>query len=87
MTVQADDDGREARLFHAETSGHTALYGAQGQLIFDGGITVSRGHEGDNDGTEAILALLHDKTPDRAQTPVYGCLILQPDPKTTNGTK
>jgi hypothetical protein len=87
VTVQADEDGREARLFHAETSGHTALYDAQGRLVFDGGITASRGHEGGNDGSEAIVALLHGKTPERAQTPVYGCLILKPEPKTANGVK
>ena len=87
VTVQADEDGREAQLFHAETSGHTALYDAQGRLVFDGGITASRGHEGDNDGSEAIVALLHGKTPERAQTPVYGCLILKPESKTANGVK
>ena len=87
VTVQADEDGREAQLFHAETSGHTALYDAQGRLVFDGGITPSRGHEGDNDGSEAIVALLHGKTPERAQTPVYGCLILKPESKTANGAK
>ena len=87
VTVQADEDGREAQLFHAETSGHTALYDAQGRLVFDGGITASRGHEGDNDGSEAIVALLHGKTPERAQTPVYGCLILKPGSKSTDGVK
>ena len=87
VTVQADEDGREARLFHAETSGHTALYDARGQLIFDGGITASRGHSGDNDGREAIMALLHGKTTERAQTPVYGCLILKPESKSTDGVK
>jgi hypothetical protein len=87
VTVQADEDGREARLFHAETSGHTALYDAQGRLVFDGGITVSRGHSGDNAGRDAIMALLHGKIPVRAQTPVYGCLIHNPASKTTDGAK
>jgi len=87
VTVQADEDGREAQLFHAETSGHTALYDTQGQLIFDGGITASRGHAGDNDGREAITALLHGKSTEHAQTPVYGCLILKPEPKTAEGAK
>ena len=87
VTVQADEDGREARLFHAATSGHTALYDAQGQLVFDGGITASRGHSGDNDGRDAITALLHGKTPARAQTTVYGCLILKPESKLTDGVK
>jgi hypothetical protein len=87
VTVQADQDGREARLFHAETSGHTALYNAQGLLVFDGGITVSRGHSGDNDGRDAITAWLHGRTSELTQTPVYGCLILKPGSKSTDGVK
>ncbi len=85
VTAQADEDGREARLFHVETSGHVALYDRQGQLVFDGGITASRGHSGDNDGRDAITAWLHGQTPVRAQTPVYGCLILKPESKPTDG--
>lgn len=50
VSVERDDAGREARLFHAETSGDTMLYGAKGNLLFHGGITVSRGHAGDNAG-------------------------------------
>ena len=87
VTVQADEDGREARLFHAETSGHTALYDPQGQLVFDGGITASRGHSGDNAGRDAITAWLHGQTPVHTQTPVFGCLILKPESKPTDGVK
>lgn len=87
VTVQADEDGHEAQLFHAETSGHTALYDAQGQLVFDGGITASRGHSGDNAGRDAITAWLHGQTPEHTQTPVFGCLILKPDSKTSDGVK
>lgn len=87
VTVQADEDGREAQLFHAETSGHTALYDAQGQLVFDGGITASRGHSGDNAGRDAITAWLHGQTLEHTQTPVFGCLILKPDSKTSDGVK
>jgi len=87
VTVQSDEDGREARLFHADTSGHTVLYDAQGQLVFNGGITISRGHSGDNAGRDAIMAFLHAKTMDRAQTPVFGCLILDPSSKPANGDR
>jgi len=33
------------------------------------------------------MALLHGKTTERAQTPVYGCLILKPESKPTDGVK
>jgi len=87
VTVQTDAQGHEAGLFHGDTSGHTMLYDTQGQLIFDGGITASRGHSGDNDGRDAIETLLHGGTVPRAVTPVFGCLILDPKSKTANGGK
>jgi len=31
------------------------LYDKLGQLVFNGGITSSRGHEGDNEGQDAII--------------------------------
>lgn len=59
VTVSVDDAGTEARLFHAETSGQTLLFDRSGALmIFEGGITESRGHAGDNAGRSAITALL-----------------------------
>src|SRR5437773_2149652 len=47
-TVRCDIDGMEAALFGATTSGEALLYAADGQLLFRGGLTPSRGHEGDN---------------------------------------
>jgi hypothetical protein len=86
VSVLSDEDGREARLFHGETSGHTILYDGQGRLLFDGGITASRGHYGDNAGYDAINALLHGKTTQQAMTPVYGCPILERGSKPSGGT-
>ena len=36
--------------FGAETSGQTLLYDRDGRLLFSGGTTGSRGHDGDNAG-------------------------------------
>lgn len=68
-----DDDGTEARRFHATTSGQTALYDARGHLLFSGGITSARGHAGDNAGRSAIVSLLQTKTAEQNETPVFGC--------------
>ncbi|HEY1170543.1 MAG TPA: hypothetical protein VGH19_04165 [Verrucomicrobiae bacterium] len=76
LTVQADVDGREAKLFGAETSGSVLLYDAKGQLLFKGGITSGRGHMGDNAGESSIAALLDGKSPALNETPVYGCSML-----------
>jgi hypothetical protein len=76
--IASDMDGAEAKLFHAQTSGHTLLYGPTGKLLFSGGITVARGHAGDNDGRSAIEAILSKSLPTTRETPVYGCPIIPP---------
>jgi hypothetical protein len=58
VTVRADPEGREAQRFGVVTSGHVLLYDRAGQLLFTGGITGSRGHEGDNAGCDSIIRLL-----------------------------
>lgn len=74
VMVRADIDGEAARRFGAATSGQALLYAIDGRLLFSGGITESRGHEGDNAGRSAIAALvLGAKTATPAASPVYGC--------------
>lgn len=75
VTVLSDPDGAEARRFGAETSGHTLLFAADGRLLFSGGITPSRGHAGDNAGESAIISLVENRTPERAETLVFGCSL------------
>jgi len=78
VTVVRDDDGLEARRFGTATSGQTILYDGNGRLLFSGGITVARGHAGDNAGRAAILALLHRAVPDQTGAFVFGCPLLAP---------
>jgi hypothetical protein len=75
VRVHADEAGAEADLFHARTSGEVMLYSAEGRLLFQGGITFARGHAGDNDGRDAIVAQLRQQETFLAQTPVYGCSL------------
>jgi hypothetical protein len=75
VTVQMDINGAEARRFGSGTSGDTMVYAADGRLLFHGGITISRGHEGDNPGLSAISALSQSRTVETAQTPVFGCAL------------
>ena len=75
-TATVDADGGEAGLFHARTSGETMLYGKDGRLLFHGGITASRGHEGDNLGLTRIVSLVTTGTSDKAESAVYGCVLL-----------
>ena len=77
--LRQDDDGGEAARFGGATSGQVVLYDAAGALVFSGGITPSRGHEGDNDGRAAVLALLLGRPADQmARTPVFGCSLHDP---------
>lgn len=73
VQVILDTDGVTARRFGAVTSGETLLYAPSGRLLFHGGLTGSRGHEGDNSGLSAVTALLHGASGAARQTLVYGC--------------
>ena len=72
-----DPDGAETARFGAKTSGHVVLYGAEGALLFSGGITASRGHEGDNPGRARVRALLEDPRAAGGKTPVFGCELVE----------
>lgn len=78
ITLKVDDDGREADLFHAATSGQTLLYDGSGKLLFEGGITTARGHAGDSAGQQAVLTLLERKLAGVIETPVFGCSLCEP---------
>jgi hypothetical protein len=78
VKVLRDWNGTEARAFHAMTSGRAMLYDPAGRLLFAGGITMARGHAGDNDGSDALCALLWGREPARTATPVFGCPLFTP---------
>lgn len=73
VTIHSDEDGPLASRFHAETSGQVLLYDEAAELVFAGGITASRGHEGDNAGSDAIAAWVNGARAGRLKTPVFGC--------------
>ena len=84
VTVQDDFNNAIAQKFGAETSGFVLLFNPQGQMLFKGGITGSRGHAGDNAGEEAIITLVNGKTSTIKQTPVFGCSLFNKDCTTNN---
>lgn len=73
VTAMSDENGREAARFGIATSGGVVLYDNEGKLLFHGGITPARGHEGDSFGRERILSLLATGKADRNDAPVFGC--------------
>lgn len=78
VLARVDRDGREAQRFGASTSGQVVLYDAGGRLLFSGGITPSRGHDGDNAGADAVVALVNGTTPGVRESPVFGCSLVDP---------
>lgn len=74
----ADPGGFAADAFGAHTSGQVVVYDATGRLVFDGGVTRARGHEGDNIGRTSIQALLTGSTAN-ATSAVFGCDLREPE--------
>jgi len=74
-----DKGGIEAKRFGLSTSGEAALYDAQGELVFRGGITSARGHAGDNYGEAAVVEFANTGLRPRSFTPVFGCSLLSSD--------
>jgi hypothetical protein len=75
VQILQDVGNEDARRFHATTSGQTLLYDRNGHLAFSGGITLARGHSGDNPGCDAIESFLSQGFTERDRTPVFGCAI------------
>jgi hypothetical protein len=73
--VICDPEGVEARRFGARTSGETMLFTEAGRLLYDGGITGSRGHEGDNPGRDTLAALIDGGGDAFHHAPVFGCAL------------
>ena len=69
-----DQEGKESKIFGAETSGLTHLYNELGELVFDGGLTMARGHEGDSVGKKSILEYLKGQKNIKSSL-VFGCDI------------
>jgi hypothetical protein len=90
VAVSGDPGGVEAGRFGATTSGQTLLFDPNGSLLFAGGITGARGHEGDSSGRRRLLALLRGASPDRRDSPVFGCSLVDPaqaDPSGEQGRR
>jgi hypothetical protein len=68
-----DAKAMEAAKFGVRTSGHTVLFDEHGICLFAGGITVSRGHAGDNIGRQAIVSYLTKGKPETHRAPTFGC--------------
>jgi hypothetical protein len=82
-TVFIDHSGVEAARFGAMTSGTMMLFDASGARRFAGGITISRGHEGQSAGGDLLAGLLRGESGANTKSrdlPVFGCRLCLPVP-------
>ena len=77
MHVFVDRRGEEAARFGGLTSGFTLAYDTSQRLIFEGGITASRGHFGPSRAGDALLATIASQV-NRDTAPVFGCPLWTP---------
>lgn len=79
-SVQYDTGGVKARSFGAQASGSVALYAPDGELLFVGGVTVSRGHDGDCLGAAQLLQQIKNPNePVPVTAPALGCRLCLED--------
>lgn len=84
--VARDEQGAEAVRFGALTSGESMVYDRRGRLQFNGGLTASRGHEGDNAGRSAVESILAGR-PARRTTFTFGCALFDAEHNAKNGSR
>lgn len=77
IEIWTDEGGFVARRFGAATSGQVLLYDAAGRLTFQGGITVSRAHQGESLGGAAVSRLIVSEANAITCSPVFGCPLLR----------
>lgn len=75
VQVVRDEQGELSHRFGAVCSGETYFYDSKRNLAFHGGITSSRGHEGDNSGHDAIVSLIQGYATETPTHPVFGCSL------------
>jgi hypothetical protein len=73
--IVPDLNGELARRFGAATSGEIVLYAADGQRLFQGGITAERSHLGDSAGGAALRNALETGAAQNSAATVFGCPI------------
>jgi hypothetical protein len=79
VKAETDFRGEEARRFGALTSGHVVAFDIRGRMVFSGGITGARGHEGDNAAMDALTKLIRGQAAGPVRAEVFGCELETPE--------
>lgn len=79
VDVRVDPGGQISEALGVYTSGQVLLYDQDGDIVFNGGITPGRGHEGNNAGSQALAAILSGHPQPPKANPVFGCDLHNPE--------
>ena len=75
VTVNFDETGHEAHRFGATVSGEAFAFNPAGQIVYHGGLTPGRGHQGDAMGQERLEQIIRGNSHELCIAPVYGCTL------------
>jgi hypothetical protein len=76
VRVLEDLDGKLCQSAGAYTSGLVVLYSSNGAELFRGGLTASRGHEGESAGLNVLKQYFETGKLSAKSTPVFGCSLI-----------
>jgi len=79
ITVRFDEDGHEAQSLGATVSGELFAFDASGCLVYHGGLTPARGHQGDAVGQAQLELIAHGKLAKCCAAPIFGCPLSLPN--------
>jgi hypothetical protein len=77
LEVLHDFGGEKASAFGAVSSGQTLLYDGSGRLVFEGGLTAFRGHEGPSVGVAVLKQLVAGQRAAAGRSKVFGCSLTE----------
>jgi hypothetical protein len=80
-TLVVDSGGVEAERFGVATSGTVLWFDAQGRVLYAGGLTMARGHEGRTTGSDQLANLMRGDSHPAQGIPVFGCQLCLPTHK------
>ena len=70
-----NDPGEISESLAAHTSGQVIVVDDQMQILFNGGITPARGHQGDCRGMLLVQQILRGESRSVEKSPVFGCAL------------
>lgn len=84
--IVRDPGGVETALFGVRVSGTVLLFDPAGNRLYAGGVTMARGHAGDNVGLQAVTDLLIDSDADVSSIPPLGCVMVRENREPASAT-